>query len=107
MLQRLKQLFRRRRRSRTGSMAAEIAELRVAVAALLHKERLPTGNPEGAAAIESVLLHAAKARADVERLHHLYDTVGCRTAAIEREIEKLDARLATMETGLKSTARDG
>jgi flagellar basal body rod protein FlgG len=45
-----------------------------------------------------MLLHAAKARVDMERIEALYGSVAARLAALERRLDRLAANMANPPT---------
>jgi hypothetical protein len=79
---------------RTRSLEAQIAELRVAVAALLDevgsKEGSHRGTAENATKIDAVLLHAAAAKVEADRLDGLYEAALARIAAVEGRLEAIE-----------------
>jgi hypothetical protein len=95
MLKKLRRLWRGSRRSR--SRDAQLAELRAAVAGLMQRQRSLDGEAEGSTEIDGVLLHAANARVELERIEGLYDSVATRLVAIERRVEALAKGLATTD----------
>ena len=48
--------------------------------------------------IDGMLLHAAKARVDMERIEALYGSVATRVAAVERRLDRLAANMANVPT---------
>ena len=82
MLKKLKAIFKI---SKTRSLEAQVAELRAALAAVLTEVRPSLGAAGG---VDAVLLHAAEARLEAERLSALYEATIARVAAME---ERLDA----------------
>ena len=73
MLKNLKRLWRGSRRARLRY--AQLAELRAAVAALAQGQAAALGKPIQGVEIDGMLLHAAKARVDMERIEALYGSV--------------------------------
>ena len=66
MLKKLERLWRGSRRTRLQD--AQLAELRAAVASLMQRQRATDGIAPAAAEIDGMLLHAANARVEMERI---------------------------------------
>ena len=96
MLKNLKKLWRGSRRARLRY--AQLAELRAAVAALAQGQAAAHGKPIQGVEIDGMLLHAAKARVDMERIEALYGSVAARLAAVERRLDRLAAKMANPPT---------
>ena len=96
MLKNLKKLWRGSRRARLRY--AQLAELRAAVAALAQGQAAALGKPIQGVEIDGMLLHAAKARVDMERIEALYGSVAARLAAVERRLDRLAANMANPPT---------
>jgi len=96
MLRKLKKLWRGSWRARFRD--AQLAELRAAVAALAQGQRAAHGMPTEGVEIDGMLLHAAKARVDMERIEALYGSVATRVAAVERRLDRLAANMANVPT---------
>jgi len=96
MLKNLKKLWRGSRRARLRY--AQLAELRAAVAALGQGQAAGHGKPIQGVEIDGMLLHAAKARVDMERIEALYGSVAARLAAVERRLDRLAANMANPPT---------
>jgi predicted RNA methylase len=96
MLKNLKKLWRGSRRARLRY--AQLAELRAAVAALAQGQAAALGKPIQGVEIDGMLLHAAKARVDMERIEALYGSVAARLAAVERRLDRLAAYMANPPT---------
>jgi len=96
MLKNLKRLWRGSRRARLRY--AQLAELRAAVAALAQGQAAALGKPIQGVEIDGMLLHAAKARVDMERIEALYGSVAARLAAVERRLDRLAANMANPPT---------
>ena len=96
MLKNLKRLWRGSRRARLRY--AQLAELRAAVAALAQGQAAALGKPIQGVEIDGMLLHAAKARVDMERIEALYGSVATRLAAVERRLDRLAANMANPPT---------
>jgi len=96
MLKNLKRLWRGSRRARLRY--AQLAELRAAVAALAQGQAAALGKPIQGVEIDGMLLHAAKARVDLERIEALYGSVAARLAAVERRLDRLAANMANPPT---------
>ena len=96
MLKNLKRLWRGSRRARLRY--AQLAELRAAVAALAQGRAAALGKPIQGVEIDGMLLHAAKARVDMERIEALYGSVAARLAAVERRLDRLAANMANPPT---------
>jgi hypothetical protein len=92
MLRKLERLWRGSRRARLQE--AQLAELRAAVAALMQRQRAADGIAPEAVEIDGVLLHAANARVEMERIEALYGSVAARLAAVERRLDGLAANMA-------------
>lgn len=93
MIKKLSKLFKSRR---TRSLEAQIAELRVAVSALLDaagSANVADVSSEGRARIDTVLLHAAAAKVDSDRLDGLYEATLARIAATETRLDKIEEQL--------------
>jgi hypothetical protein len=63
----------------------------------MQRQRSLDGEAEGSTEIDGVLLHAANARVELERIEGLYDSVATRLVAIERRVEALAKGLATTD----------
>lgn len=96
MLKNLKKLWRGSRRARLRY--AQLAELRAAVGALAQGQAAAHGKPIQGVEIDGMLLHAAKARVDMERIEALYGSVAARLAAVERRLDRLAANMANPPT---------
>lgn len=93
MLKNLKRLWRGSRRERLRD--AQLAELRAAVASLLQRQRAGDGiAPEGGE-IDGMLLRAANARVEMERIEGLYSSVAVRLAVVEQRLDGLAANAAS------------
>lgn len=88
MLRKLKTLFKSRK---VREADAQIAELRVAVAGLLAAGRTPEGGAERND-IDAVLVHAASARVEMDRLSALYEASQARVAELEARVEALEKK---------------
>lgn len=86
MFRKLKTIFKTRK---TRELEVQVAELRAALAAVLTDIRPSLGE---AGSVDAVLLHAAEARLEAERLSRLYESVIARVVAME---ERLDAMRST------------
>lgn len=85
MLRKLKVMFGGRK---TRSLEAQVAELRAALAAVLTEVRPSIGEP---GSVDAVLLHAAEARLEAERLSALYEAAIARVAAMEERLDALQS----------------
>ncbi len=85
MLRKLKAMFGGRK---TRSLEAQVAELRAALAAVLTEVRPSIGEP---GSVDAVLLHAAEARLEAERLSALYEAAIARVAAMEERLDALQS----------------
>ena len=77
---------------RLHALEAELAELRLAVAALAYDRKTHDEVRGDIHAIDNVLLHAAKAKIDGESLRALYESVAVRVIDVEQRIERLQGR---------------
>ncbi len=91
----LKKLKSSLRKWGNRKLNAQIDELRVAVAALLAAGQTSNGSAKSPNDVDAVLLHAASAHIEMERLNGLYEATIARVAAVE-------TRLRTLEESLKS-----
>jgi hypothetical protein len=78
---------------RLHAVEAELAELRLAVAALAYDRKTHDEVRGDALAIDNVLLHAAKAKIDGESLRALYESVTVRIIDVEQRIKELQSRI--------------
>ena len=92
MLKSLKRLWRGSRRAR--SRDAQLAELRAAVASLVQRQRAADGIVSEGSEIDGMLMHAANARVEMERIEALYSSVATRLAVVERRLDGLAANMA-------------
>lgn len=96
MLEKLKKMFRRSGRYR--QLNAQVSELTLAVATLMHAEKSADRNEEGVVAVERMLIHAAKSHVDSETIKSLYGSVACRLAEAEQEIEHLKEEIVLLKS---------
>jgi hypothetical protein len=89
MLRKLKTLFKSRK---VREADAQIAELRVAVAGLLAAGKTPEGAVSERNDIDAVLVHAASARIEMDRLSALYEASQARVADLEARVEALEKK---------------
>lgn len=90
MLKKIKSALRKRS---SRKLNAQINELRVAVAALLAAGQTPNGSVKSPNDIDAVLLHAASAHIEMERLNGLYEATIARVAAVEVRLRSLEEQL--------------
>ncbi|MGV8998212.1 MAG: hypothetical protein ACOH12_14840 [Parvibaculaceae bacterium] len=91
MLKALKKLVKGRR---TLSLEAQVAELRVAVAGLLAHGKTNEVGSVPLNDIDAVLLHAAAARVEMDRLSGLYEATLARIAVLETSLVRLEQKLS-------------
>ncbi|MES1991059.1 MAG: hypothetical protein V4441_08925 [Pseudomonadota bacterium] len=91
MFKALKKLFKGRRSS---SFEAQVDELRIAVAGLLAAGKTSEGNVNTRNDIDAVLVHAAAARVEMDRLSGLYETTMARVAVLENTVTVLEQKLS-------------
>ncbi|MDO8288332.1 MAG: hypothetical protein Q7T44_03860 [Parvibaculum sp.] len=91
MVKALKNLFKGRK---TRSLEAQVSELRVAVASLLAEFKTSDGSDQARNDIDAVLVHAAAARVEVERLSGLYESALARVALMEENLSALEQKIA-------------
>jgi hypothetical protein len=78
---------------RLRALEAELAEVRLAVAALAYDSKTHDEVRGDVHAIDNVLLHAAKAKIDGENLRALYESMAMRVIDVEQRIERLQGRI--------------
>lgn len=91
MLKALKKLVKGRR---TLSLEAQLGELRVAVAGLLANGKTGDGSLDARNDIDAVLVHAAAARVEMDRLSGLYEATLARVAVLETSLAKLEQKVS-------------
>ena len=91
MFRAFKKLFKGRR---ALSLEAQVSELRVAVAGLLAVGRTGEADPEARNDIDAVLVHAAAARIEMDRLSGLYEATLVRVAVLETSLAKLERKVS-------------
>lgn len=90
MLKGLKKLIKGRR---ALSLEAQVSELRIAVAGLLAHGRTSEASAETRNDIDAVLVHAAAARVEMDRLSGLYEATLARVAVLENTVAALEQKI--------------